>query len=408
MRPSDPAPIAILLRVARRALVGLVPDEETEDLCQETVTRVLAAGDRVAPEARASYTWVVARNLGRAHTRRDAVAAGAVTRLANRPDETVTTEDVADLVGDTDRRALRRAMAALSPSDRAVLAVRDVHEAPAAEAADLLGVSPGTLRVRLHRARCRLRVRYAVARRGAEVSDGCLAVLDATVQRDRLAMNRIGAEQHVAGCDACRVLAADVHALRRPTVVIVPLLGVEGLRRAWRAASRTARTATATTAAATVVTASLVVAVSSQTGDSQPDDAVPPTTTGTTLPAPAPASAPLRTTTGVALLPVPSGLQSLIGEPVVASAVPVDDVVADEAFWVGGPGDDDRILVVVVADGESPQRLRTGATVSFQGTLVGHDEAFPATVGVDPDEGADLVAAQGTHVLVPAEDLVVG
>lgn len=242
-------------------------------------------------------------------------------------------------------------------------------------------------------------MRYAVARRGVDVPVGCLAVLDATAQRDRLAMSRLGAEQHVARCDDCRVLAADVRGLRRPIVVLVPLLGLVGLRRAWRAASRTARTAT--TAVATVVTATMVVAFSKPT-----EDGVPPTPTATTLPAPA--LAPLRTTSGVALLPVPPGLASLTGEPVVASVVPVGDIVADEAFWVGGPGDDDRILVVLVADGESAQQLRTGATVSFRGTLVAHDDAFPATVGVEADEGAGLLVGQGAHLEVAAGDLDVG
>jgi RNA polymerase sigma-70 factor (ECF subfamily) len=52
---------------------------------------------------------------------------------------------------------VRAAIAALPPTQRAVLTLRDVHHHPASEVCALLGLSEGNQRVLLHRARARLR-----------------------------------------------------------------------------------------------------------------------------------------------------------------------------------------------------------------------------------------------------------
>ena len=52
---------------------------------------------------------------------------------------------------------MRAAIAALPPTQRAVLTLRDVHQYPASEVCALLGLSEGNQRVLLHRARARVR-----------------------------------------------------------------------------------------------------------------------------------------------------------------------------------------------------------------------------------------------------------
>jgi RNA polymerase sigma-70 factor (ECF subfamily) len=59
------------------------------------------------------------------------------------------------------RAALDRALAELAPQQRAVFELRDVEGRSAAEVGELLGLSPGAVRVSLHRARLSLRARLA-------------------------------------------------------------------------------------------------------------------------------------------------------------------------------------------------------------------------------------------------------
>lgn len=67
------------------------------------------------------------------------------------------------------RAALDEAIAAMTPSLRAVFLLRDVEGLSTAEAAEALGITENNLKVRLHRARLALRERLSahVAGRGA-------------------------------------------------------------------------------------------------------------------------------------------------------------------------------------------------------------------------------------------------
>ena len=74
----------------------------------------------------------------------------AVDRVSDLPEE-------AALRSDTTRR-VHRALAALSADDRAVVVLHDLEGTSTADCAELLGITPGALRVRLHRAHRRLAV----------------------------------------------------------------------------------------------------------------------------------------------------------------------------------------------------------------------------------------------------------
>lgn len=76
-------------------------------------------------------------------------------------------EDVADILARIDAEAgareLYRAMDALPESERAVLELVAVDQLPVTEAADALGVGKVAARVRLHRARRRMRAQLAAS-----------------------------------------------------------------------------------------------------------------------------------------------------------------------------------------------------------------------------------------------------
>jgi len=61
------------------------------------------------------------------------------------------------LLGAETREALERALAGLTPVQRAVFELREVEGRPTEETAEILGIPPATVRVYLHRARLRLR-----------------------------------------------------------------------------------------------------------------------------------------------------------------------------------------------------------------------------------------------------------
>src|SRR5688500_6076656 len=83
---------------------------------------------------------------------------------------------------------------------------------------------------------------------------------------------------------------------------------------------------------------------------------------------------------------------------VTATAVLVVSVPADEGFWV--EVGTDLVWVQLLTDGESWYTVRPGQTVSFNGTVVAHGPAFPATVGATEQPDADRLVAQGVHVAV--------
>jgi RNA polymerase sigma-70 factor (ECF subfamily) len=70
------------------------------------------------------------------------------------------------LLGAESRAALERAMADLTPLQRAVFELREAEGRSTEEVAEILELSPGAVRVHLHRARLRLRARLGEHFRG--------------------------------------------------------------------------------------------------------------------------------------------------------------------------------------------------------------------------------------------------
>jgi RNA polymerase sigma-70 factor (ECF subfamily) len=82
------------------------------------------------------------------------------TSWARPPDETLRRAET--------RRALEAALEDLTPLQRAVFELKEAEGRPTAEAAEILGLTPGAVRVHLHRARLRLRAQLTVHFRGLE------------------------------------------------------------------------------------------------------------------------------------------------------------------------------------------------------------------------------------------------
>lgn len=120
---------------------------EAEDLTAEAFARLLAKGDRVAPEKRVAWLHTVARNLCADFGRRRRWASPSVRT------------DAGDEGGECvwlDPR-VRNAVAHLSAEQQQVLFLRAVEDLSFAGIGSALGISETAARMRFHRAVKRLR-----------------------------------------------------------------------------------------------------------------------------------------------------------------------------------------------------------------------------------------------------------
>jgi RNA polymerase sigma-70 factor (ECF subfamily) len=128
---------------------------EAEDIAQEAFTRVFERWDRVGGmDDPAGYLHRTAMNVFRSQYRRAAVA---VKRM-------VTARSGKDVFQEIeDRDTALRALAALTPRQRAALVVTEVLGYSGAEAASLLGIKASTVWALTHQARTTLQAMEEVA-----------------------------------------------------------------------------------------------------------------------------------------------------------------------------------------------------------------------------------------------------
>ena len=134
----------------------LVGPDLAADVAQEALIRAWRALPRFRGEA-AFSTWLHRITVNTAWTMRKRAARHQAQPLEDTlVDEGMTPERAGEL---TEVRAgLRGAIARLSPGQRTVVVLRDLYGWSNAEVARELGITPTTAKVRLHRARKRLRV----------------------------------------------------------------------------------------------------------------------------------------------------------------------------------------------------------------------------------------------------------
>lgn len=140
--------------------VRLVGPDLAGDVAQEALIRAWRAMPRFRGEA-AFSTWLHRITVNTAWTLRKRAARHDTQQL----DESILDTTIDHSTGPEKagemielRVGLRRAIEQLSPGQRAVLVLRDVYGWSHGEVARELGISPTTAKVRLHRARKRVRM----------------------------------------------------------------------------------------------------------------------------------------------------------------------------------------------------------------------------------------------------------
>jgi RNA polymerase sigma factor (sigma-70 family) len=382
-----------LTPLIRRVVAARVRDPQVvDDLVQETFARLLQAGPRLDDGALAPFAVVLARNVAVSFVRARFTEARHRHRLVDlaepdRPEERALRQEEA--------RAVAEGLARLPARDRSALVANEVEGADTATLAAEFGSTPGAVAAQLARARAKLQVNYLLSIRGVDLpTDRCRSVLNALSAGDRRRQRALDAGGHLLDCEVCASLSEPLTERRRALAGLLPLglvKPLEGLR-AW--IRNHPVQATAGTGA---VVGAGRQAAHHQGGNPPPQ---PPVAAPTTTVIPGDLS---LTSEGRAILPLTgrSPLSRYAGDPVRAQGVPVQQVAADEGFWVG-TSPRDRVWVQLTGTRESRPRVQRGDRVSFTGRMVEHQPGFARRAGVTASEGAGLLDQQGYHVEVSA------
>lgn len=161
--------IEVLLRVAR-SITGSSAD--AEDVVQDTLIRAYRGIDRFDGAHPRAWLLTILRNAERNRVRRRrptllADPDGVEISLTSVPSDDDTADQATRSAFDA---AVRAAFAALPEASRLTVELVDVDGLTCIEAAGVLGVAPGTVMSRLHRARARMRASLRHA--GIEYSEG--------------------------------------------------------------------------------------------------------------------------------------------------------------------------------------------------------------------------------------------
>jgi len=380
--PSDEDLIA-LVPALRRVTTGLGLDPATaDDVVQETLARLLAERARLDRATLTSYAIVTARNTAASLRRTEQLHTRHQHRLLE-PQATATPEE--QVLRREEHEALAAALDELPATDRALLTARDVAGQPAAVVARQAGVSPPTLAVRLSRARARLRVDYLLAlRRVRPPTPRCRPVLLALSSGDQRRQADYAAGAHLLSCPVCAALADPLLRRSRRLAALLPWPGMAAIIRSVR--HTLGRHPVHTAAGATAAAAAVATAVILASGGQSPAPAVLAVAGRELTPA---AAAQLRRDTG---------------EPANAHGALVLAVPANEGFWIRSR-DGARVWVQLTGREESPQQVRPGDRVSFNGVVVTNPPHFAARDGLDADGGARLLTREGAHIDVRYQDL---
>jgi len=194
VRAGDSAPYETLVRRYERFLhymtLRIVRDEaDADDLVQEAHMKALMnLGQFAGRSSFATWLTTIAIHGAVSHVRKTPhrlARNGAFLTIEE--SETCVTAAAPDpeqqVLDDEARRALRAAVVALPANYRAVVILRGIRELPTSETARILGISPQSVKMRLHRAKTLLRAdltkRLGAHGRG-ETADEYHQSLDAT------------------------------------------------------------------------------------------------------------------------------------------------------------------------------------------------------------------------------------
>lgn len=130
-----------------------------DDVAQETLRRVIEAlrAERVANlEALPAFVFQTARHICMQRARSKRRERVAMERIGRTGESTALPDALKRLITEEERAEVRRALDQIDEKDRHLLRLLYFDQADPAEVARQLGVTPGALRVRKHRALARL------------------------------------------------------------------------------------------------------------------------------------------------------------------------------------------------------------------------------------------------------------
>lgn len=149
------------LELVQRFVARRVSDPHlAADLTAEVFLGAIDSARSYRPDRGTPAAWLigVARNVINAEFRRMARERAIARRISGRRllDSDSLAAIEARIDAERETRRLYEALATLSPKDRALMELVAVDGLSVSEAAAVLGVKPGTARVRLHRSRARV------------------------------------------------------------------------------------------------------------------------------------------------------------------------------------------------------------------------------------------------------------
>ncbi|MCL2464052.1 MAG: sigma-70 family RNA polymerase sigma factor [Micrococcales bacterium] len=195
---------------------------DPEDLVAEAFTRILELlrrGGGPAEEFR-PYLYATVRNLALKSLRGRSVAFSCIDMDPDEfEDEGAAASVDARLRTQTDVEMLTRAMSELPERWQEVLRLTEVEQLKPAEIAEVIGVGPNAVAALAYRARRALRAAWLQQHVQADSGDPeCTAVLEEVGRVEAGTAPAAVAAQvadHLAGCDACRLLVQDALASAR-------------------------------------------------------------------------------------------------------------------------------------------------------------------------------------------------
>ena len=199
---GDDEAVLELVPMLRRVVGSRIKDPHTvDDLVQETLLRVMAARERIAPEKLPQYAAVTARNLVASLVEQNERARLKSHLLVEGTDGE---SPVADLLRREERSIVAAALANLPAADRDLLVAYEVDGQDTLSIAAGHRSTPGAVAARLNRARASLRVEYLLVAEDLEPpTDRCRPVLRALSTGDRRRQRELDVSGHLLGCSTC-------------------------------------------------------------------------------------------------------------------------------------------------------------------------------------------------------------
>jgi RNA polymerase sigma factor (sigma-70 family) len=207
-----------LVPLLRRVIGARVRDRHAvEDLVQETLTRVMAARQRLEPRTLTPYAVVTARNLTRSLATSQDRSKRHAHRLIDLREPVLPEEEA---LRREERRAITTALARLPQQDQKALVAHEVEGTDTATLAASRDSTPGAVAAQLSRARARLRVEYLLELEQAEPPTArCRPVLLALSAGDRRRQRDLDAGGHLLACGWCARLSEPLLDRRRTASV---------------------------------------------------------------------------------------------------------------------------------------------------------------------------------------------